>query len=210
MCGIAGEIRFDGQMADPAAVERMAEVLAPRGPDGAGRIGYGPVAFAHRRLKIIDISVRAQQPMLDNELGLLLVFNGAIYNYPELRQELQGLGYRFSLPVIPRSFSRRITPGALPACSGCRACSHSPSGSGTAARCFWPVTAWASSRCITRSSRTAFVCLHAAGLAGRGRSVDRHRSGGTASLHEFSRRGAGAAHHRAGRAQAAAGHHAAH
>ena len=95
MCGIAGEIRFDGEMADPAAVERMAEVLAPRGPDGAGRIGYGPVAFAHRRLKIIDISARAQQPMLDNELGLLLVFNGAIYNYPELRQELQGLGYRF-------------------------------------------------------------------------------------------------------------------
>ncbi|WP_372718565.1 N-acetylglutaminylglutamine amidotransferase [Immundisolibacter sp.] len=95
MCGIAGEIRFDGLRADLAGVDRMAEVLAPRGPDGQGSVGYGPVAFGHRRLKIIDISARAQQPMLDNELGLLLVFNGAIYNYPELRGQLQELGYRF-------------------------------------------------------------------------------------------------------------------
>jgi len=53
------------------------------------------MAFGHRRLKIIDLSEHAQQPMVDNELGLGIVYNGAIYNYPDLRRELQGRGYRF-------------------------------------------------------------------------------------------------------------------
>lgn len=73
----------------------MADVLAPRGPDGAGLIARGPLAFAHRRLKIIDLSEAAAQPMIDPELGLGLVYNGALYNYRELRCELECLGYRF-------------------------------------------------------------------------------------------------------------------
>ncbi len=55
----------------------------------------GNVAFGHRRLSIIDLSERAQQPMIDPELGLAIVFNGCIYNYRELRRELDGRGYRF-------------------------------------------------------------------------------------------------------------------
>lgn len=55
----------------------------------------GPVAFGHRRLKIIDLSEASQQPMVDAENGLTIVYNGAIYNYPELREELQAKGYRF-------------------------------------------------------------------------------------------------------------------
>lgn len=95
MCGIAGEIRFDGSFADTTVVSRMTRALAPRGPDGSGVIAQGPVAFGHRRLKIIDLSNKAAQPMIDPELGLSIVFNGCIYNYPELRAELQAKGYRF-------------------------------------------------------------------------------------------------------------------
>jgi asparagine synthase (glutamine-hydrolysing) len=95
MCGIAGEIRFDGSFADTAAVSRMTKAMAPRGPDGSGIVAQGPIAFGHRRLKIIDLSNKAAQPMVDPELGLTIVFNGCIYNYPELRAELEAKGYRF-------------------------------------------------------------------------------------------------------------------
>ncbi|MCW2308593.1 N-acetylglutaminylglutamine amidotransferase [Rhodobium gokarnense] len=95
MCGIAGEIRLDGSFADGEAVARMTETLAPRGPDGTGILARGPIAFGHRRLKIIDLSEKAAQPMTDPELGLTIVFNGCIYNYPELRGELVEKGYRF-------------------------------------------------------------------------------------------------------------------
>ena len=95
MCGIAGEIRTDGTFADTAAVARMTETLAPRGPDGSGLVAHGRVAFGHRRLKIIDLSEKAGQPMTDPALGLTVVFNGCIYNYPELREELIAAGYSF-------------------------------------------------------------------------------------------------------------------
>ena len=95
MCGLSGEINHDGRPADADALQRMTEALAPRGPDGAGIVLRGSVGLGHRRLKIIDLSEKAQQPMVDPELGITLVFNGCLYNYPELRQELQGLGYRF-------------------------------------------------------------------------------------------------------------------
>ncbi|WP_298724061.1 N-acetylglutaminylglutamine amidotransferase [uncultured Ferrovibrio sp.] len=95
MCGISGEVRFDGSHADIASVARMTGRLAARGPDAAGYAAQGRAALGHRRLKIIDLSERAQQPMVDSELGLTLAFNGCIYNYQTLRKELEGLGYRF-------------------------------------------------------------------------------------------------------------------
>ena len=95
MCGICGEIRFDGSPASVEAIERMTAAMQPRGPDASGLVARGRVAFGHRRLKIIDLSESAQQPMVDSELGLCIVYNGAIYNYPELRQELESKGYRF-------------------------------------------------------------------------------------------------------------------
>ncbi|WP_075221038.1 N-acetylglutaminylglutamine amidotransferase [Acuticoccus yangtzensis] len=95
MCGICGEVRFDGQSASVPAVIKMADAMAPRGPDGAGILARDRFAFGHRRLTIIDLSVRSAQPMTDPELGLSIVFNGCIYNYPELRAELEGKGYRF-------------------------------------------------------------------------------------------------------------------
>jgi len=95
MCGICGELRRDGAPADLDAIARMLGPLARRGPDHAGSFSDGPLAFGHRRLAIIDLSVRANQPMIDQALGLTLVFNGTIYNFPALREELQALGYRF-------------------------------------------------------------------------------------------------------------------
>ena len=95
MCGIAGEIRFRGEAASLEAVRTMTDVLAPRGPDGSGIVAHGRLAFGHRRLKIVDLSERGQQPMIDAQLGLGIVFNGMIYNYKPLRQELQQLGYSF-------------------------------------------------------------------------------------------------------------------
>ncbi|MDH1262606.1 N-acetylglutaminylglutamine amidotransferase [Pseudomonas sp. GD03944] len=95
MCGIAGELRFDQRPADLAAVERITHHLAPRGPDAHGFHSQGPVALGHRRLKIMDLAEASGQPMIDSDLGLSMVFNGAIYNYPELREELKALGYRF-------------------------------------------------------------------------------------------------------------------
>ena len=92
------------------AVARITAALAPRGPDGSGIHAAGAVALGHRRLKIIDLSERAAQPMVDPELGLTAVFNGCIYNYRELRAELEGAGYRFfsgsDTEVLLKAFHR--------------------------------------------------------------------------------------------------------
>lgn len=95
MCGFAGELRFDGRPVDVAAVARMSERIAARGPDAAGMFQRGNLALAHRRLTIIDLSAAGEQPMVDSQLGLALVFNGCIYNYKQLREELRGFGYTF-------------------------------------------------------------------------------------------------------------------
>ncbi|MDH5485638.1 MAG: N-acetylglutaminylglutamine amidotransferase [Gammaproteobacteria bacterium] len=95
MCGICGEFRFDGQQPELALTHRMMTKLERRGPDHGGSYSDGPVALGHRRLAIIDLSEHANQPMVDQELGLVLVFNGTIYNFPELRSELQDKGYHF-------------------------------------------------------------------------------------------------------------------
>jgi asparagine synthase (glutamine-hydrolysing) len=95
VCGLSGEIRRDGGVADVDVVARMTATMADRGPDGVGAWAAGPVAFGHRRLKVIDLSDCAQQPMHDPHLGLTLVFNGMVYNYRELRSELEGHGHRF-------------------------------------------------------------------------------------------------------------------
>ncbi|MDG4552102.1 MAG: N-acetylglutaminylglutamine amidotransferase [Candidatus Contendobacter sp.] len=95
MCGIGGELRLDGGKPDLALMGRMLRQLARRGPDHEGVWSDGPLLFGHRRLSVIDLSDRSNQPMVDPNLGLALVFNGAIYNYRELRRELLAKGYRF-------------------------------------------------------------------------------------------------------------------
>lgn len=94
MCGIAGELRR-GKAPDRAALARMGDALAARGPDGAGEWFHDSVGLVHRRLAIIDLSERGAQPMEDAALGLSVVFNGCIYNYRELRAELEREGHEF-------------------------------------------------------------------------------------------------------------------
>jgi asparagine synthase (glutamine-hydrolysing) len=109
MCGLGGEIAC-GRAPDLEALARVGEVLAPRGPDGAGEWHDSSVALVHRRLKIIDLSPRGDQPLVDAELGLVIVFNGCIYNHLELREELIEAGYAFhsssDTEVILKAFHR--------------------------------------------------------------------------------------------------------
>jgi asparagine synthase (glutamine-hydrolysing) len=94
MCGICGEVTFDGAAASDSLAAMNAKMRA-RGPDAGGTFSQGRVAFGHRRLSIIDLAAASQQPMIDPVLGLAVVFNGCIYNYRELRDELAAKGYRF-------------------------------------------------------------------------------------------------------------------
>jgi len=96
MCGICGEFRFDGNSPDLAITQRMMQRLEKRGPDHAGSFSDGPVALGHRRLSIIDLTPRAHQPMIDRQHSMALVFNGTIYNFPQLRAELQQKGHQFN------------------------------------------------------------------------------------------------------------------
>jgi asparagine synthase (glutamine-hydrolysing) len=94
MCGICGELTFNGDAAGGSLVAMTAQ-MRPRGPDAGGTFSQNRVAFGHRRLSIIDLASASQQPMIDSELGLAIVFNGCIYNFRELRSELTAKGYRF-------------------------------------------------------------------------------------------------------------------
>src|SRR5574338_735656 len=108
MCGIVGTVDFVGRKADDAdRLDMMAELVRHRGPDSSGRwvrSGPGPsVAFGHRRLAVLDLSACAAQPMRNaacvaagRATPLVLVFNGEIYNYRELRQELARRGHRLT------------------------------------------------------------------------------------------------------------------
>src|SRR5437870_137542 len=91
MCGIAGEVWLGGRP-DAAAVRRMADALAHRGPDAEGFFTDGPAALGHRRLSILDIE-GGVQPMTD--AGVTLLFNGQAYDFAELRDELRKKGHQF-------------------------------------------------------------------------------------------------------------------
>jgi len=95
MCGICGEYRLDGGQPQLSSIHAMMDNLEKRGPDNSGSYADGPIAFGHRRLAILDLSERGNQPMVDPHLGFSLVFNGTIYNHPELRKQLEALGHTF-------------------------------------------------------------------------------------------------------------------
>jgi asparagine synthase (glutamine-hydrolysing) len=97
MCGIAGIVDFRGQTVEPAEIENLTNRIAHRGPDGAGYwfSAEQNVALGHRRLAIIDPGPGGYQPMLSNDGRHVIVFNGEIYNFLELRRELEALGESF-------------------------------------------------------------------------------------------------------------------
>src|SRR5215470_7582331 len=95
MCGIAGMLRLGGAPAQPAILQRMTDAIAHRGPDGEGQHSDGPLGFGHRRLAIIDLSPAGRQPMATKDGRYLLTYNGEVYNFRELRTELEAIGYHF-------------------------------------------------------------------------------------------------------------------
>lgn len=95
MCGICGEIFFNSQPIYEDSVIRMNQAMASRGPDNEDIYHGIWTLMGHRRLKIIDLSDDSNQPLIDPKLGLIIVFNGAIYNYNALRDELVVKGYTF-------------------------------------------------------------------------------------------------------------------
>src|SRR5438445_13317110 len=97
MCGICGELRFDGAPVDQAALLTMRDRLVHRGPDSIGVFvsPRAPAALGFRRLRIIDLTANASQPMANEDGTVQLVFNGEIYNYRELRDRLVARGHRF-------------------------------------------------------------------------------------------------------------------
>jgi asparagine synthase (glutamine-hydrolysing) len=97
MCGIAGIVNIDGRAVEPAAISRLTDLLAHRGPDGDGHwfSAERNVALGHRRLAIIDPGPGGYQPMLSEDQRYVIVYNGEIYNFLELRLELEALGVKF-------------------------------------------------------------------------------------------------------------------
>ena len=95
MCGIAGIMHFDGEPASAVVLRRMTDAIAHRGPDGEGQWVENNVGLGHRRLAIIDLSPAGHQPMVSADHRYVLSYNGEVYNYRELRAELEAEGYWF-------------------------------------------------------------------------------------------------------------------
>ncbi|WP_287600226.1 asparagine synthase (glutamine-hydrolyzing) [Thiothrix sp.] len=95
MCGITGLIHLDGSPVSPVVLRKMTDAIIHRGPDGEGQWIEGNVGLGHRRLAIIDLSPAGHQPMISSDHRYVLSYNGEVYNYRELRTELEAAGYWF-------------------------------------------------------------------------------------------------------------------
>jgi asparagine synthase (glutamine-hydrolysing) len=110
MCGVAGYLQFDGDAASPVVLRRMGEAIAHRGPDGEGVFVDGPLGLTHRRLAIIDTSPAGHQPMATEDGRYIISYNGEVFNFQELRIELEALGWGFrsrtDTEVVLKSFAQ--------------------------------------------------------------------------------------------------------
>ena len=93
MCGICGKLNFDGTGLNRDLLERMCRSFSYRGPDDEGIFIAPPIGLGHRRLSIIDLSTAGHQPMSNEDETIWLVFNGEIYDFEDLRQELEKKGH---------------------------------------------------------------------------------------------------------------------
>jgi len=96
MCGVAGFINLNGEIANEKILKNMTKIISHRGPDGEGIYTYKNIGLGHRRLSIIDISEKGHQPMSDSSGEIVITYNGEIYNFKEIKKELETLGHKFS------------------------------------------------------------------------------------------------------------------
>src|SRR3954471_7425879 len=94
MCGITGKLSYDGAPIDPDLLGAMTEAVTHRGPDSAGYYFGDGIGLGHRRLSIIDLST-GDQPLTNEDETVWVVFNGEIYNFQDVRRELESSGHRF-------------------------------------------------------------------------------------------------------------------
>ncbi len=95
MCGIAGQVRSDGRSVEASLLEGMCEAIEHRGPDSRGIHAEGPAGIGIQRLRVIDLQT-GDQPIFNEDRSVAVVLNGEIYNYRELRAELESRGHRFA------------------------------------------------------------------------------------------------------------------
>lgn len=95
MCGIVGVFHLNGDTVSPAVLQAMTDSVSHRGPDGEGHFIDGPLGLGHRRLAVIDLSPAGQQPMATEDGRFIISYNGEVYNFRELRVELEALGHQF-------------------------------------------------------------------------------------------------------------------
>src|SRR4051794_32512673 len=132
MCGICGEVRTSGDVS-VLELSELTKAMQPRGPDAAGFFAQGSLGFGHRRLSILDLAPSSQQPMVDSEFGLGVVFNGCIYNFRELRTELSGKGYCFFSQGDTEVILKAYHAGERAASASSKACLRLQFGNATAA-----------------------------------------------------------------------------
>jgi asparagine synthase (glutamine-hydrolysing) len=95
MCGITGIFNLNGEPVSPVVLRRMTDAVAHRGPDGEGFYSDGFVGLGHRRLAIIDLTAAGHQPMISRDNQVVLTYNGEVYNFQEIRAELEAVGHQF-------------------------------------------------------------------------------------------------------------------
>jgi len=149
VCGITGILHLRDGSSQADILQNMTRALAHRGPDGSGTWTEGPCGLGHTRLAILDLSDAGAQPMHSLDDRFILVYNGEVYNFNELKAELEELGCRFvsrsDTEVVLNAYA---TWGGDYALSVSMACLPSPSGTSIRNTCFSLVTDMASSLCI--------------------------------------------------------------
>ena len=149
MCGITGIFNLNGEPVSPVVLRRMTDAIAHRGPDGEGFYTDSFVGLGHRRLAIIDLSPAGHQPMITADGQYVLTYNGEIYNFQELRLELEALGYQFRSRTDSEVVLYAYAQWGAIAWSASTACLPLPSGIAPGSRFSWPATAMGSSRSTT-------------------------------------------------------------
>lgn len=157
MCGIAGIVWQQNDSEKAAAIRKMTDAMAHRGPDAGEHFVDDEIALGHRRLSIIDLSPEANQPMWDHSRRYVLTFNGEIYNFRKVKAELEGYPFRTSCDseVILAAYSR----WGVSFWKNWKECSHWPFGMLNGKNCLLRVIDLVLNHCIISETKRNSFCL---------------------------------------------------